>query len=1258
MNLADKLRAMKSEQAVGDLAERLKAIDDRDYNFRQRLIMASDISEEDKVEKLKLAKEQDEFFKKMSEGKVSSKDIYGHSIKAIQGTPGGKVTMWGVKKAMMLANLIDNMAGQGLETALGDKEYKTYGEKWADYQYGGIGTFIKNKLPEEIRKNWGTEVELLGNILLSPTNIFFGVGAYTKTSQALRLLKMQRAMEKGGDLASALKLTTANKAGKSLKIAEAYNKVLSSIPEEKLVEELAKSLGTEQRVLFKVGHRFIPSPKRDIASLEIGAGKVADKTFETVAKLKQDLFQSKLGRLFTRYTGVDQVDDALRRGSYAAKGLENEVIPKIVDYKKDWDVLPENSKENILKLIENPDIDLGKIENILATKGTMVSKEEIGMAQRARMIGDDIRLAYKDADVHVPELGAGVSIEKNENLLKLINRINRITKGEEKTTVKGLKNYLNESSKLIKSDKRYIIKNFDRKIERLQGEINLLEKTLPHAERMKMITKEGEIPEHLSKIWRLIQNRRDNLDKILDARRRYMDINNQAIFLDRASTLKLNKFERKIDELLTGVDFRIQNKIDSDRWANVYKNKVKILEEAEQRIPNYLTHIFSDDALRELGKQTKEGFNRVLSEKNLSFYIRKYVDNDGVPLTTSEINAIESGKDIPKAQSFLDRFLGEPKEMAKLMETDVPTLLNLQLQRGMKSVKAGHYKMGIQQNFGKTLSELRDMGLTTEQIAKDYSGYTRYGWRKDLLYNNDMKRVIDMVEENYKRPGAAMRLFDRLTSWWKVNTTVLFPGYHIRNSIGNFWNNWLMGVNTPRPYQLAAKAQWLASHNKIDELSKIHLNNGMSLLEAVRQAQKNNVLGVGFYDVDIKSGKLLNTLYKPLTYVGETVENNARLALFFDSLEKLYSPFESGKRVAQALFDYKDFPVGVNRFFARVFPFYRWTAKNIPFQLQQMIENPQKIKTVMNIQQYVNEKIPDELFENLQSEYQKMGYRIKIGKQGNIVKNIDVAEWIPSLQAIKAITNVKNTITTMLNPMMKEPLEQYWNEEFGTGRKISPDAVAKKIVIQNPKTGEWEISGGFMNRIKFMLQNIRIFTTYQKLFNKQAHSKYQFLKLSEALNQAQKYVKEGDKIRPDDLLGIDKLYDKYGINERWQNVLENVFGIIPTEVYPAGAIIGYIKKYKYMLNELKAQVPKSIFNLLGQAAEWELQGNKKKADEIKSQIPEDSKKWINAYIVTINEMAKDLNAQYQLQQERRIQDAAKQRAYEDDEYKNLGNLEE
>ena len=95
-----------------------------------------------------------------------------------------------------------------------------------------------------------------------------------------------------------------------------------------------------------------------------------------------------------------------------------------------------------------------------------------------------------------------------------------------------------------------------------------------------------------------------------------------------------------------------------------------------------------------------------------------------------------------------------------------------------------------------------------------------------------------------------------------------------------------------------------------------------------------------------------------------------------------------------------------------------------------------------------------------------------------------------------------------------------------------------------------------------------------------------------------------------------------------------------------------------MLNELKAQVPKSIFNLLGQAAEWELQGNKKKADEIKSQIPEDSKKWINAYIVTINEMAKDLNAQYQLQQERRIQDAAKQRAYEDDEYKNLGNLEE
>ena len=34
--------------------------------------------------------------------------------------------------------------------------------------------------------------------------------------------------------------------------------------------------------------------------------------------------------------------------------------------------------------------------------------------------------------------------------------------------------------------------------------------------------------------------------------------------------------------------------------------------------------------------------------------------------------------------------------------------------------------------------------------------------------------------------------YDDLTRWWKSWTLSIFPSYHIRNAVGNTWNNFVV----------------------------------------------------------------------------------------------------------------------------------------------------------------------------------------------------------------------------------------------------------------------------------------------------------------------------------------------------------------------------------------------------------------------------------------------------------------------------------
>ena len=75
-------------------------------------------------------------------------------------------------------------------------------------------------------------------------------------------------------------------------------------------------------------------------------------------------------------------------------------------------------------------------------------------------------------------------------------------------------------------------------------------------------------------------------------------------------------------------------------------------------------------------------------------------------------------------------------------------------------------------------------------------------------------------------------------------------------------------------------------------------------------------------------------------WAGEQVENNARLAHWIDKVQKGFSPEEAATSTRKYLFDYNELSDFERDIMKSVIPFYTWMRKNIPLQIQAILENP------------------------------------------------------------------------------------------------------------------------------------------------------------------------------------------------------------------------------------------------------------------------------------------------------------------------------
>ncbi len=323
-------------------------------------------------------------------------------------------------------------------------------------------------------------------------------------------------------------------------------------------------------------------------------------------------------------------------------------------------------------------------------------------------------------------------------------------------------------------------------------------------------------------------------------------------------------------------------------------------------------------------------------------------------------------------------------------------------------------------------------------------------------YDSDVATLLESQIETTLLPEGLdkfLKTFDTAQNIWKGLTLAPFPAYHLRNQIGNIWNNWLAGLANPRYYtdaltiqngtlkqlRLAGKSySWESLVRMIEDFG---IETGTFVEGEVFRKAMPGMSRVFFSAEDIP---VLGKAVKLGMNVGRGIEVNSRIAHFLYRLDQGMSPVEAAMSVKKFLFDYQR---GLTRFeqsvMRRVFPFYAWTRFNVPLQLQAIVENPRpyiRLSELLNTGR-TGPGLPE--FEKKAAEYRgadsrylaqwikdSVGVPYRIGPTGE-PEYFLLSGWLPAgdVNALSA-GGFYDRLRNLLSPFLRAPIEQLTNYDL------------------------------------------------------------------------------------------------------------------------------------------------------------------------------------------------------------------------------------
>jgi len=218
---------------------------------------------------------------------------------------------------------------------------------------------------------------------------------------------------------------------------------------------------------------------------------------------------------------------------------------------------------------------------------------------------------------------------------------------------------------------------------------------------------------------------------------------------------------------------------------------------------------------------------------------------------------------------------------------------------------------------------------------------------------------------------------DKPLNVWKGLATAVNLPFHLRNMYSNYWQMYTGGVDAamlPKRLSNAADFQFASSNigKTIGEatydgslMKNINLGGKNYSVEELTQVMGElGVRGKGWLGADVSQASLYNEFksvvdkgvvknLSPIEWgrkMGTLIEDNARVAMFMDNVDKGMTFKGAALNVKKYLFDYSELTDFEKSVMKRAMPFYTFTRKNIPLQLHTIATQPQKIANLAKVE--------------------------------------------------------------------------------------------------------------------------------------------------------------------------------------------------------------------------------------------------------------------------------------------------------------------
>jgi hypothetical protein len=330
-----------------------------------------------------------------------------------------------------------------------------------------------------------------------------------------------------------------------------------------------------------------------------------------------------------------------------------------------------------------------------------------------------------------------------------------------------------------------------------------------------------------------------------------------------------------------------------------------------------------------------------------------------------------------------------------------------------KSIDNTLYDIGVTADiFLERLVDPQFINQNWSQLTRTFDdGFTALAggpWRNipDVRVKNAIQEIFDNVSEINKTGvaknfGAFVNTFNNFFKSWMTAS----PGFHVRNSIGNAFALFAAGTNPingsrmtnylnqyliQNRNKLRGSAEFVTPEQFVGSLKKVSQPERDNILQSLLivddiqgqvaesisggrvgifgKAATGNIPGSGLPLV----GGALRPLQRALDAtgvssaarvasqagglplgasrtVGTWIENNARVILMYDGLQKGLSPQEALTRVNKYLFDYQDLSAA-DQVLKNIIPFWLWGSRNFPLVVENMFTNPKAYKTYQSFE--------------------------------------------------------------------------------------------------------------------------------------------------------------------------------------------------------------------------------------------------------------------------------------------------------------------